>query len=188
MLQQPTAHETQSEKEGKQTGWENFRSPGGQRVIGTASAKPYTVAKTDGKEPTDGVHLLFKRVPAPQTDVDDGTPQWECLSMVIDPTLQGRGLATQLMNLTVDEIKRRGGSGLRDPSATRDMSEAKASDGTNDEKKKELMLPLSTMKDLNEGYYAKRGWTATATKEFPKGTRGSRDGFRIVEMFKRVEL
>ena len=111
--------------------------------------------------------------------------------MAVDPTLQGRGLATQLMNLTVDEIKRRCGSNLRDPSADQTHtapSDSGGAESTKIEKRKEVVLLLSTMKELNEDYYAKRGWTTTATREFPKGTLGSSEGFRVVEMFKRVVL
>ncbi|KAL6718692.1 hypothetical protein ACLMJK_002926 [Lecanora helva] len=162
---------------------EGFLSPSGQRIIGTASAKPYTITK---KEPEQGIVSSFFKRPPPSTmasTTDDGTPQWEILAMVVDPALQGRGVATQLMNLTVDEIKRRCGSNLRDPGAE-DSTNAK--DGQ--EKKNELLLLLSTMADINESYYAKRSWTATAKRKMPKGTLGSEEGFSVVEMFKRVPL
>ncbi len=98
--------------------------------------------------------------------------------MVVDPSLQGRGLATQLTNLTIDEIKRRCGSDLHPPPS----NPSKAS------QKDKITLLLSTMKDLNENYYLKRGWTTTDTRSFPPGTMGSRDGFSVVEMCKTIAL
>ena len=169
-----------------------FISPTGQRVIGSASAKPYTISKPNKELP--GVTGLFKRLPpansSEKNDDDDHTPQWEILAMSVDPVLQGRGLASQLMNLTIDEIKRRCGSGLRDTNIQiKDSNEPNITTAVSEgEKKKEVMLLLSTMQVLNESYYAKRGWTTTNTRWFPKGTSGSRDGFAVVEMFKRVEL
>ena len=189
MLDDSSTPDTTHENASYQTkGDEGFVSPGGQRIVGTASAKPYAVTKTYG-EAGGEVHHFFKRPPpTASTEIPDDTPQWEVLAMAVDPTLQGRGLATQLMNLTVDEIKRRCGSNLRDPdTATSDATGSKSED-VNIYQRKEVLLLLSTLKDLNETYYAKRGWTATATREFPKGTLGSRDGFRVVEMFKRVAL
>ena len=195
MLQQ---HEPQDSSSDSSAG---FRSPGGQRIIGTASAKPYTLANP-ADEPGDAIHHLFKRLPDSKTSTtghDDELPRWEILAMVVDPTLQGQGLATQLMNLRIDEIKRRCGSGLRQvdsviphpPPLFSDLSVEAVRDANDvpvQEKRKSVSLLLSTMKDLNEGYYARRGWTATATRCFPKGTMGSRDGFRVVEMFRRVRL
>ena len=212
LQQQPTLQENELDRASSQTPESQvlFRSPNGQRVIGTASARPHTITK-EGKGIVNPTISLFKRSSlAPdsaQTNDDDGIPQWEILASAVDPTLQGRGLGTQLMNLTIDEIKRRCGSGLRDPSVA--ASEASQSrnqeasgtildrgettpDGINGlgakKENKEVILLLSTMQQLNEQYYTMRGWTATQTKHFPPGTRGSQDGFSIVEMCKRVEL
>lgn len=50
-----------------------------------------------------------------------------------------------------------------------------------------IVLLLSTMQELNEGYYAKRGWKATVLRRFPPGTMGSRDGFGVIEMMKIID-
>lgn len=47
---------------------------------------------------------------------------------------------------------------------------------------------LSSMQELNETYYAKRGWTTTGVRRFQPGTMGSRDGFGVVEIMKIVDL
>lgn len=84
--------------------------------------------------------------------------------MAVDPALQGQGLASQLLDLTIEEIKKR------------------------ERGEKEVVLLLSTMKAMNEGFYARRGWTASNTRVFPRGTSGSRDGFAVVEMYRLVRL
>ncbi len=46
---------------------------------------------------------------------------------------------------------------------------------------------LSTMQDVNETYYLKRGFKTMDVKTFPPGTQGSRDGFSVAEMVKVLE-
>ena len=63
----------------------------------------------------------------------------------------------------------------------------------NGEKKKakekgEILLMLSSLQELNESYYQKRGWSTTNIRRFPKGTMGSQDGFGVVEMMKVIPL
>lgn len=191
MLQQPSSKEGQAGGSNLETKEEGFRSPQGQRIIGSVSAKPYITTRP-GEEPGDVVHVFFKRPPPPSSstvETENTTPQWEILAMVVDPAFQGRGLATQLINLTVDEIKRRCWSNMQDPVAGNPgLATDSNNDGKSGERKHEILLLLSTMKGVNEVYYGKRGWTATATREFPKALLGGTDGFHVVEMSKRVLL
>lgn len=179
MLQKPTSSSPSSPAG---TSTEGFLSPSGHRIIGTASAKPYHPSHpiASSIDSSNATHL-FKRPPPPKPHPEaenTSTPQWELLAMVVDPSLQGHGLATQLTNLTIDEIKSRCVSNPHPPPST--PSEASPND--------KLTLLLSTMKDLNENYYLKRGWTTTDTRSFPPGTMGSRDGFSVVEMCKTIAL
>ncbi|KAL2049923.1 hypothetical protein ABVK25_009790 [Lepraria finkii] len=98
-------------------------------------------------------------------------PKWEVLVMVVEPELQGRGISGQLMGMTVEEIKRR---------CVTQIQKGKESG--------KAMLMLSSMQELNETYYAKRGWTTTGVTRFQPGTMGRRDGFGVVEMMKIVDL
>lgn len=98
--------------------------------------------------------------------------------MAVDPSLQGRGLASQLMNLTIDEIKRRCRSGSQ---STPSSPSKEIADG-------KVILLISVMKDVYEAYYLKRGWTTTATKEIQPGMMGSQDGFSVVDMCMIVDL
>ena len=184
---------TSADSNAKTRQTEGFRSPDGQRVIGTASAKPYTPTKA-GSGSGDASHHFFKRPPPDPSEDNDTTPKWELLAMAVDISLQGKGLASQLMNLTIDEIKRRCGSGLRETSLSKRGLIATPPDEEYGEKTVaaanggKVKLLLSTMRILNEGYYAKRGWTATNYKSFPPGTMDSRDGFEVVDMYKNVDL
>ena len=124
-------------------------------------------------------------------------------------TLQGRGIAGQIMGLTVEEIKRRvvesknegheRRHGMNCEGRNNRGGDEKGHDDDDDdnvgrkekEKKREkgeVLLMLSSMQELNEAYYAKRGWETTGVRRFPPGTMGSRDGFGVVEMMKVVSV
>ena len=151
------------------------------RVIATASAKPYTTPPQEITTSGRTSASLFKRQPGTDKELDKykDLPKWEILLMVVDPTLQGHGIATQLMSMTIEEIKWRVVSAASHTDT--EGTESGASKGR-------IMLLLSSMQELNESYYAKRGWTTTSVRRFPPGTMESRDGFGVVEMMKIVDL
>ena len=100
--------------------------------------------------------------------------------MAVEPELQGRGIAGQIMDITVEEIKRR----VRNAASFQDRKVGDASVG----EKRQVMLLLSTMQEVNEAYYRKRGWVCTGVRRFGSGVLGSRDGFGVVEMGRCVDL
>lgn len=144
--------------------------------------------------------------------------------MVVEPELQGRGVAGWLMGLMIEEIKRRvrisldersqanGEGGGGDDEEEEEEGEGQeggcGSDDDDDcigkeggienengkgEKegrrgKGEVLLMLSSLQELNENYYKKRGWETSGVRRFEKGTMGSRDGFGVVEMMRVVSL
>ena len=182
MLAQDTSTQIHGEEEEKQEGQSDT-------VIATASAK------------------LFKRQPGTDNALAAYAqlPKWEILCMVVEPTLQGRGIAGQVMGLTIEEIKRRvgenedmwlerryDGDGGMDGEGDygRGNGEGENVDGRKEKKKGkgEVLLMLSSMQELNEEYYKKRGWETTGVRRFPPGTMGSRDGFGVVEMMKVVSV
>ena len=155
-------------------------------IIATASAKPFKplpVGQTHGSE----MNVLFKRKLQtthtstessgdPEAEnkgiVDADIPSWELLAMAVKPSLQGQGLATRLLNASIDEIRRR----LR---MQRDATDHRTPGKFN--------ILISTMQELNEAYYANKGWQTTDVKYFEPGTGGSVEGFHIVEMNRVVE-
>ena len=141
-------------------------------MMAPASAKPYASPKAAAAN-GERSESLFKRQPGTDRELEKykALPKWEVLVIVVEPELQGRGIAGQLMGMTVEEIQRRC---VTDP-------KGKASG--------KVMLMLSSMQELNETYYdAKRGWTTTGVRRFQPGTMGSRDGFGVFEMMKIVDL
>ena len=150
-------------------------------MIATASAKPYHAASADLGKAAEA-NDLFKR-PLPKAikkealvdaekgnaggAVDDGRPTWELLATAVDPELQGKGISTQVLDLTLGEIKRR------------------VAIETGKEKYP-IRIFLSTMKERNIGYYIKKGWKATEERTFPRGSGGSLNKFTVVDMVRVI--
>jgi GNAT superfamily N-acetyltransferase len=151
-----------------------FSAAAGGRMVGTASAKPYHADKA--REGAGGeVNLIFKRPAAAKgggkavavVEDEEGLPAWELLAMAVEPELQGKGISSQLLEVTLEEIKRRVAEG------------GERVEGT-------TRVLVSTMKELTEGYYHKKGWETTEERRFPPGTAGSGTGFTVVEMVRMV--
>ena len=172
----------------------------GTTLIATVSAKPYVPTKPEGDGLGERAHLLFKRPPParndPEADADgrggdEGWPKWEILAMAVHPRLQGRGLASTLMAQAIEEIKTRAAAAASVPAPTPTPHRQKSTGhhpGNGEVAKGKVMLMLSTMLELNEPYYLKRGFTTTAVRRFEPGTVGSVDGFSVVEMMRWVDL
>ena len=148
----------------------------GRRIIATASAKPYKPTKsgvTHGSE----VNMLFKRKPEEESNNKDtmdaevvgsdveNQSRWELLAFATDVKLMGQGIAGHLTEMTHAEIRKRAAA----------------------EGKTKVVLMLSTMKEVNEPYYLKRGYKTMNVRTFQPGTSGSRDGFSVAEMVKVLE-
>ena len=153
-----------------------FEGEVGGRIIATASAKPYKPTKAGDTYGSD-INMLFKRAPQEGSNNRDtmdagivgsdveNQSRWELLAFATDVSLMGQGIAGKLTSLTTAEIRRRAAV----------------------EGKSKIVLMLSSMKELNEAYYLKRGYTTMNVKIFPPGTGGSRDGFSVAEMVKVLE-
>ncbi|KAG8525737.1 uncharacterized protein KY384_000497 [Bacidia gigantensis] len=158
-----------------------FEKQEGSEIIGTISAKPFHEPKI--AVDTAGKHsrMLFKRsVSEKQMNgqaVDaimkgeEEAEKWELLASVVSLRVKGMGVASMLMEKCVAEIKRR---------SIQNWHEKQRAGNP------KIVLYLSTMQELNEVYYQKRGWTTTSTRRIPAGTTGNRDEFGIVEMMKTI--
>ncbi|KAL9603533.1 MAG: hypothetical protein Q9179_002150 [Wetmoreana sp. 5 TL-2023] len=142
------------------------------RLVGTASAKPYHAQKA--REGAGGeLNLMFKRsvankvVDSSETRDEEALPTWELLAMAVEPDLQGQGISTQLLGLALEEIKRRVAAETRIA-------------------KNGVRIFISTMKELNEEYYLKKGWMTTDERRFPRGIAGSTNAFTIVDMVRTI--
>ena len=175
----------------------------GATLIATVSAKPYALTQLNEDQLRAKTHLLFKRPPSNHNGSnasmderrdkeDDGWPKWEILAMAVHPTLQGRGLASRLLEQVIAEIKSRASASLprhrHDQSGVDGANQAENLDDEGKVAKGKVMLMLSTMLEINEAYYLKRGFISTDVRKFGPGTMGSRCGFSAVEMMRFVDL
>ena len=92
----------------------------------------------------------------------DDMPRFEIVAVAVDPRFQLHGLASQLLVKATEEIvevvKVGGGSMVR--------------------------LKIRTIKEINEGYWTKTGFTTLREMRFDVGTAGSLTGFSSLEMFR----
>ena len=168
-------------------------------IIASGSAKPYK-APAEGKTHGSSTNMLFKRKPvasnppsldAAGTSLDGSSSneaRWELLAFGTDLRLKGQGIAGQINDLAVAEIRRRVEANWRTTKA------AKADEGAlgQDIEGKASTMPkvvlmLSTLQELNETYYLRRGWKTTSVRRFEPGTNDSKDGFGVVEMIKPLD-
>ncbi|KAL9028984.1 MAG: hypothetical protein Q9196_002727 [Gyalolechia fulgens] len=117
----------------------------------TASAPPDTAQKLKAEMAHDA-----QMSPDKIADL----PKWEIVCNVVHPDYQKQGIAGQMFNAALEEIRKRG----------------------SDQEGKQIHLVITTMKELNEVYYQKRGFVTTGEKRFEKGVGGSKVGFSVVEM------
>jgi GNAT superfamily N-acetyltransferase len=140
-------------------------------VIATAGAHrwlqpPVVVAWDD----TPGGGSAFKRFKIPDRIDYSGSEIWELKFLATDVKLQGMGLASWMMGAVDDEVKRRFGSSAA---------------GVEGEFK-ELWMVLDTLKEVNEGFYLRRGYEVDYEDIFPPGTYGSEKGFTVIFLSKRL--
>ena len=130
-------------------------------VVGTASAKRHI-----GKVNVAGEDSTFTRLSPAPADTD----AWELSTMAVDPELQRQGLAAYLMRLTEDEVKRR---------FVADCPGARS---------KRLVMMITTVKEINEPFYLRRGFMRDYEIWYDQGHLGSECGFHIEFMSKTVNV
>ena len=155
-------------------------------IIGSISAKPFeeptTAIEKEGKHP----RMHYKRSVATPSAVvngvaagegvqDESGEKWELLMMGVALKVKGMGVASRLMEKCVEEIGRRVGEEV-----------AGVGGGEGGDGKSRVVLYLSTMKELTEVYYQRKGWKTTSTTRVEAGVARNRDPFHVVEMVKVV--
>lgn len=165
-----------------------FEDAESTEIIGTISARPFNAQRVEKGE-KNHARFLFKRAPSThattlrngrdatekagkvqeveQALLDPDIENWELLASVVTFRVKGMGLASKLMEMCIDELRRMSLIKYRDRGGQGEVK---------------MGLYLSTMKELNEEYYLKRGWVTTAENKIEKGVMGSRDGFSVAEM------
>jgi len=141
---------------------------GTKTVIGVASGKRYkdaVVSKPLSKEDPKST-FIRSGVYGPKSE------GWELSLMAVDPSLQRQGLAGLLMNLVESEVKRRFVLGR----AERGLPELG------------LIMLLTTVKEINWGFYVRRGYQLDYETVHEPGWLGSSTGFHVVHMSKQAEV
>ena len=115
-------------------------------------------------------------------------PSWEILAMAVTPELQGRGIASQLLNLTIEtiraQVKEEQLSGIVEKG--KEDGEGKVIRKGEGGEGGKVKILLSTLKELKEEYYKRKGWKTTHERRFPAGVGGSEAGFGVVDMVRVV--
>ncbi|KAK6439196.1 hypothetical protein LTR95_004598 [Oleoguttula sp. CCFEE 5521] len=149
-----------------------FDQPDGEPydgIIGTAAAKRYA-PPTGPLPPKSQQGETFSRTLESYATFE-GAELWELRHMGVRPDLQGRGLAGYLMKFCEGEVRR--------------LFEARRACGGEMEGRG-LVMVLTTLKEINESFYAKKGWVLDEWKAFGRGWMGSELGFSVAQMSKRL--
>lgn len=137
-------------------------------AIGVASAKRYRETIELQAVTIDNPAGAWKRTGFSDPDIEG----WELSLMAVDPSLQRKGLAGLLMELVEGEVKTR-------------FSQARVERALPGLK---LVMMLTTAKEVNEGFYKRKGYSLDYETFHGPGWFGSPKGFHIAHMSKQVEL
>ncbi|KAL1591181.1 hypothetical protein WHR41_00123 [Cladosporium halotolerans] len=137
-------------------------------AIGVASAKRYHETLEPQEVTIDNPAGAWKRTGFS----DPNTEGWELSVMAVNPSLQRKGLAGLLMELVEGEVKKR-------------FLVARVERGLPGLK---LVMMLTTAKEVNEGFYKRKGYSLDYETFHGPGWFGSSKGFHIAHMSKQVEL
>ncbi|KAK5123001.1 hypothetical protein LTR85_003567 [Meristemomyces frigidus] len=127
----------------------------------------------------EGREAWHQRVQSPTTSpADAGMETWELKTMAVDTKLQGQGLASYLMKLVDEEVKRRFRATLLAESTDEQMYAAR----------RQFHMVLTTLKECNETFYARRGYMHDYETAHEPGFLGSPTGFHVLHMSKILEV
>ena len=151
------------------------------RVLASVSARAYAP-----KDPAtmDDIARRFLPRSDPRRRLPDGAHEaaWEMKFLVTDPELFGHGLASALVAVVEREMRRRWE--LEEDAAAWQAAESRGLSLPSRERK--LRVFLQTIKQMNETWYQRRGYSSIHEGEFEKGFMGSEGGFTLVGMVKDI--
>lgn len=134
-----------------------------------ASFQPYT-----GAFPPE-MPEAAKKFADPPTPLPEGTIAWSIKLLVVELHVQKQGIGSSLFSLLETEVRKRAST----------IREARAASGK--PPVKEVQLKLSTIKEINQGFWVKKGFTVVGEKGHPPGTYGSKTGFTTSDMVKVLQ-
>ncbi|KAI7286316.1 hypothetical protein KC345_g1238 [Hortaea werneckii] len=170
----------------------------GDVPVATAGAHRYdapvleTTGEEEGGEAGQG-RKVFRRVGLPERAMEIagtgvGVDCWELKVMAVDVEAQGQGLASYLMKLVDDEVKKRFGSlsGVNGDGKIASAAAAQGIESNADAGRRRLFMLLTTLKEINEDLYARRGYQKDYETWHAPGTLGSETGFTVVHMSREM--
>ena len=92
--------------------------------------------------------------------------QYELVAVVVDPTLQSKGLASRLCGEVDKELRER----------------------AKEDGKKKISLMIRAGKEKVEEYWTRKGYRTLHETHFPVGNFGSKTGFSILDMERIMEV
>ncbi|KAK4952964.1 hypothetical protein LTR10_008668 [Elasticomyces elasticus] len=138
--------------------------------IATAGAHHYVEGVLVATDSGGDERSCFTRMRLPAKAEGEGQEVWELKLMAVAVPCSGKGLASYLMKLADEEVKRRS---LR--------AGGRKQDG------QKLWMVLTTIKEINEGFYARRGYAHDYETTHGPGHMGTPNGFHVVHMSKVLE-
>lgn len=149
---------------------------GTDEPIATAGAHRYVTPVVVSDVGSGEQGTTFKRVQLPKASGAE-VETWELKLMAVDLALQGQGLASYLMALVDEEVKRRFKASVLAESAN---GQTRATP--------QLHLVLTTLKECNETFYARRGYINDYEDAHGPGFLGSPTGFSVLHMSKVLDV
>jgi len=145
-----------------------------ETVLASVAAHPYHATSP---EELKQMHPFALKWLVQPSEEDPQMPRWALKQLCVSPEAQRNGLAGWLLNLADSVIRQVVTQQKKDPNV-QDVTEA--CDGAK--------MLLSTTKELNGTFYAKRGWRITGERMAAPGYMGSEGGFTIVLMERNISL
>ena len=135
-------------------------------LLATASFQPFT-----GGFPTEMSKEAksFKNAPVA---LPEDFIAWELKLMAVEPQIQNQGVAPKILSIIEAEVQKR----------ARAIGEARA--GRGESPVRETQLKLSTIREINEDFFLKKGFQVVGEKKHPPGTYGSKTGFTTSDLVK----
>ncbi|KAK3650985.1 hypothetical protein LTR56_006036 [Elasticomyces elasticus] len=139
--------------------------------IATAGAHHYVEGVLVATDSGGDERSCFTRMRLPVQAEGEGQEVWELKLMAVAVECGGKGLASYLMKLADQEVKRRW---LFAGSRTQGSGQ-------------KLWMVLTTIKEINEGFYERRGYAHDYETTHGPGHMGTPNGFHVVHMSKVLE-
>ena len=143
------------------------------RVLASVSGGVFT---WKDRSTVDPISRNFLPTSDPRIHRADGNgyeTAWEMKLMAVDPAVAGRGLASALLGSVEREIHRR-------------WKVIEAPNGGNQQEGKKMRVFLRTIKEMNERFYLRRGYTTVLKNRCEPGLLGSVAGFSLIGMIKDI--